>query len=57
MGVSFNKSGELNVSSYLNIPFRSSALINNINVAKYCFIWSISASLHPCNTKRNRISN
>ena len=37
---------------------RSNALINIKNNDKYCFIWSILASLHPCdNDHPNRVSN
>ena len=49
---------ELNGSSYVKIPLRSNALINIKNNDKYCFIWSILASLHPCeNDHPNRVSN
>ena len=37
---------------------RSSAILNILNNDKYCFIWSILASLHPCeNDYPNRFSN
>ena len=37
---------------------RSNALINIKNNDKYCFIWSILASLHPCgNNHPNSVSN
>ena len=37
---------------------RSSAILNIQNNDKYCFIWSILASLHPCeNDHPNRVSN
>ena len=48
MKVSFYKTGELNGSSYVKIPLRSSAIINVQNNDKCCFIWSILASFHPC---------
>ena len=52
------KTGELNGTSYVKIPLRSNALINIKNDDKYCFIWSILASLHPCeNDHPNRVSN
>ena len=54
MSISFYKSGELNGSSYVKIPLRSSALVIFKNDDKYCFIWSILASLHPC---ENGIAN
>ena len=58
MKVRFYKTGKLNGSSYIKIPLRSNAVINNKNNDKYCFIWSILASLHPCeNDHPNRVSN
>ena len=58
MKIRFCKTDELNGSSYVKIPLRSNDLINNKNNNKYCFIWSISASLHPCeNDHSNRVSN
>ena len=44
--------------SYVKIPLRSSAILNIENNLKYCFLWSISDSLHPCNNiHSNRVSN
>ena len=57
MTISFYKSGGLNGSSYGKIPLRSSALVNINNNDKYCIIWSMLASLHPCNINPNRVSN
>ena len=58
MKIRFYKTGELNGSSYVKIPLRSNALINIKNDEKYCFMWSILASLHPCeNDHPNRVSN
>ena len=58
MKIRFYKTEELNGSSYVKIPLRSNALINIENNDKYCFIWSILASLHPCeNDHPNRVSN
>ena len=58
MRISFYKTGELNGTSYVTIPLRSSAILNVQNNDTYCFIWSIVASLHPCeNDHRNRVSN
>ena len=57
MKTSFNKTGELNGSSYVKIPLRSSAVLIIQNKDKYCFIWSILASLHPFeNDHPNRVS-
>ena len=48
MKTRFYKTEELNGSSYVKIPLRSNALIKIKNTDNYCFIWSISASFHPC---------
>ena len=45
----FYKTGEMNGSNYVKIPLRSNAILNIEKNDKYCFIWSILASLHPCN--------
>ena len=58
MKIGLYKTGELNGSSYVKIPLRSSALINIKNYDKYCFIWSILPKLYPCdNDHPNRVSN
>ena len=58
MKISFYKTGELNGNSYVKIPLRSSAILIVRNSDKYCFIWSILASLHPCESDYpNRVSN
>ena len=58
MIVYFYKTGELKVSNYDKISLRSNAILNFGNNAKYCFIWSILASFHPCNNIHpNRVSN
>ena len=49
MTVYFYKTGKLNGSKYVKSPLRSSAISNVENNDKYCFLWSILASLHPCN--------
>ena len=42
---------------YVKNPSRSNAFINIEKKDKYCFIWSISASLHPFgNEHPNRVS-
>ena len=41
MKISFYKTVELNGTSYVKIPLRSSAILNVQNKCKYCFIWSI----------------
>ena len=58
MKISFYKTTELNESSYVKIPFRSNAILNIQINDKYCFIWSVLASLHPCeNTHPSRVNN
>ena len=58
MKISFYKTVELNGTSYVKIPLRSSAILNVQNNDKYSFIWSILASLHPCvNTHPSRVNN
>ena len=58
MKISFYKTTELNGTSYVKIPLRSNAILNVQNNDKYCFIWSILASLHPCeNDHPNRVNN
>ena len=60
MKIRFYKTDELNGSSYIKVPLRSNALISNKNNDKYCFIWSILASLHSCDNdypKRVQIIN
>ena len=58
MSISFEKSGELNGSSYVKISLRTSALVSIGNDDKYCFIWYVLASLHSCeNSNPKRVSN
>ena len=58
MRISFCKTNEMNGSNYVKIPLRSNAILNIENNDKYCFLWSILASLHPCNNNHpNRVSN
>ena len=58
MKIRFYKTGERDGSSYVKIPLRSNALIKIKNNNKYCFIWSVLFSLHPCeNDHPNRVSN
>ena len=58
MTIYFYKTSEMNGSNYIKIPFRSNAILNVENIDKYCFLWSILASLHPCNNSHpNRVSN
>ena len=58
MTVYFYETGELNGSKYVKIPLRSNAILKIENIDKYCILWSILASLHPCNINHpNRVSN
>ena len=58
MKISFYKSIELNGTSYVKIPLRSNAILKVQNNDKNCFVWSILASLHPCeNTHPSRVNN
>ena len=58
MTISFYNTGNMDGSSYIKVPLRSSAILNIKNDDKYCFLWSILAKLHPCeNTHPDRISN
>ena len=58
MKISIYETGELNGSSYVKIPLRLNAFLNIENNDKFCFLWSILASLHPCeNDHPNRVSN
>ena len=58
MKISFYKTTELDGSSYVRNPLRTSAILNVQYNDKYCFIWSILASLHPCeNDHPNRVNN
>ena len=58
MKISFYKTTQINGTSYVKIPLRTSAILNIQNNDKYCFIWSILASLHPCeNGHPNRVNN
>ena len=57
MKIRFHKTGELDGSNYVKIPWRSNASINFENIDKNCFVWLILASLHPCeNDHLDRVS-
>ena len=57
MKISFYKTTEMNGTNYVKIPLRSNAILNIQNNDKYCFIWSILASFHPCeNTHPSRVN-
>ena len=58
MTIFFYQIGIMTGSVYLKKPLRSSAIINNENNDKYCFLWSIFAHFQPCNKNHpNGVSN
>ena len=58
MTIYFYKTIEMNGTNYVKNPLRSNAVLKVENNDKCCFIWSILASLHPCNNNHpNRVSN
>ena len=58
MKITFYRTGELSGTSFVKIALRSSAILNIQNTDKFCFIWSILGSLHPCeNDHPNRVTN
>ena len=58
MTIYFYQTGIMNGSKCIKIPLRSNAISNIENNGKYCFLWSILASLLPCNNNHpNRVSN
>ena len=48
MKASFYQTSIMNGSNYIKSPLRSNAILKFQNNDKYCIIWSILASLHPC---------
>ena len=57
MTINFDKTTEMNAPFYVKVPFRNSAILNNVKYYKNCFLWSILASFHPCKSPVNRVSN
>ena len=57
MTISYYNTGNMDGSSYVKVPLRSSAILNIKNDDKYCFLWSILAKLHPCEIIFNKISS
>ena len=53
MTIHFHKTTELNGSSFIKIPFRSSAILNKKNQKKYFFRWSMLAHLHAIADSKN----
>ena len=57
MTISYYNTGNMYGSSYVKVPLRSSAILNIKNDDKYCFLWSILASLYPCENNSNVVSS
>ena len=58
MTIYFYKTNDLIGSNYIKIPLRSNVILNIENNDKCCFLWSIIASLYPCNNNHpNRVSS
>ena len=58
MTIYFHKFTELKCSNYVTTPLRSSAILSIENDDKYCLIWPVLASLHPCEINHpKRVSN
>ena len=53
MSVNFFEAGILNGSNYVEIPLRSSAILNIENNDKDCSLWSILAKLDPISDSKN----
>ena len=48
MKIRFFKTGDINGSSYVKNPLGSNAILNIGKNDNYCFLWSKSTYLHPC---------
>ena len=58
MTIYFYETNEMNGLNYVKIPLRTNAILNIENDDKYCFLWSVLASLHPSNNNHpNRVLN
>ena len=58
MTIYFYKTGDLHGANYVKIHLRSNSILNIEIFDRNRFIWSILASLHPCNSNySNRVSN
>ena len=49
MTLEFYETGDMNGRSYVKVPLRSSAVLNDKIVDKYCFLLSILVKFHHCN--------
>ncbi len=56
MTISFYNTGNMDGSSNVKVPLRS-AILKIKNDDKYCFLWSILASLYPCENNCNIVSS
>ena len=52
----FHKTNPINGQTYIEFPIRSNAILNIQNTDRYCFLWSILASIHPVNENPHRVS-
>ena len=57
MTISFYNTGNMDGSSYVKVPLRSSAIVNIKSDDTNCFLWSILASLYPCEKNSNIVSS
>ena len=58
MKIRFCRTGELKGSNYAKVPLGSKAVLNIQNKDNYCFLWSILAHLHPCESSHpSRVRN
>ena len=57
MTISYYNTGNMDGSSYVKLPLKPSAIINIKNDDKYCFLWSILASLYPCENNSDIVSS
>ena len=53
MTISYCNTGNMDGSSYVEVPLRSSAVLNIKKDDKYCFLWSILAKLYPISDSKN----
>ena len=52
----FHKTNAINGMTYVEFPLRTNAILKIQNNERYCFLWSILASVHPVNKDPQRVS-
>ena len=58
MKITFQKAGESNGSNFVNVPVRSSLIMDIKIDNNFCFLWSKISNLHPCEKIHpNRLTN